>query len=168
MPYVFGDSADSPRGCFIAFSFNGQNSKGALLSLPDGTLFTAPDPTYPLVVTGVSANFKETSSFLKCFNDAIYTYAFGGDVGSISINFLGFLQPGVEAGGAPGGVDSDPWELAFDAYKSARLSKSLDFATLTLGNTSVQGLVVGLDSATMDSAHSLQNFTVKLAYLPEK
>ena len=167
MPFVFGTSEDSPRGCFMAFTFDGQNTKGALLTLPDGEILTNPDPTWPLVVTSIRTNFIENSQFLKCFNDKIYTYAFGGDVGEMIVDFVGFLSPGVEAGGASGGVSDDAWSIAFEAYNRARLSKSLDFATLTLGRSSLQGLIVGLGTSTQSAEYGLQGFSLKMAKLPE-
>jgi len=151
----------------MAFTFDGKNSKGALLTLPDGSLLTNPDPTWPLVVTGISTGFQENVSFLKCFNDKIYTYAFGGEVGTIQVDFLGFLQPGVEAGGSGGGNGQDVWSVVFDAYNNSRLSKSLDFATLTLGKKAIQGLVVGLSSNTQSSDYGIQGFSLKMSYLPE-
>jgi hypothetical protein len=167
MPLIFGTSSDSPRGCFMAFAFDGQNSKGALLTLPDGELLTNPDPTWPLVVTGVRTNFVENSQFLKCFNDKIYTYAFGGDVGSMVVDFVGFLQPGTEAGSRGGGVTDDPWTIAFDAYNNARLSRSVDYATLTLGSKALQGLVTQLGTSTQSPNFGLQTFSLTMAYLPE-
>jgi hypothetical protein len=151
----------------MAFTFDGNNSKGALLTLPDGTLFTNPDPTWPLVVTGIATTFQENVNFLKCFNDKIYTYAFGGEVGGIDVTFMGLLQPGVEAGGKGGGASQDVWSVAFDAYNNSRLSKSLDFATLTVGKKALQGLVLGLASNTASADYGLQTFSLKMAYLPE-
>lgn len=152
----------------MAFTFDGENSKGALLALPDGTLLTDPDPVYPLVVTKVTTNFSENAQFLKCFNDKIYTYAFGANVGSLTLEFLGFLSPGIEAGGKGGGGSDDPFQITFDAYKEARLSKSLDFATLTIGKTSFLGLVMGLSTGTASSEYNMQTFSITMVNLPEE
>jgi hypothetical protein len=151
MPVIFGSNESSPRGCFVAFTYNGDSSKGALLTLPPGNLITKEDPTWPLIVTSVRTEFKENTQFLKCFNDRIYTYTFGGDVGLMTVNFMGFIEPGVgnvlgnananvnAAGGAAGA--KDPWEIMIDGYNKARVSKSLDFAILTVGKKSIQGIV---------------------------
>lgn len=167
MPIIFGAAEGSPRGCFMAFTFDGKNSKGALLTLPDGSLLTNPDPTWPLVVTGITTEFNENVNFLKCFNDKIYTYAFGSDVGRLRVDFMGFLQPGVEAGSTGGGGNQDVWTVALDAYNNARLSKALDFATLTVGKKALQGLVLGLSSGTASPEYGLQTFSLSMAHLPE-
>jgi hypothetical protein len=153
----------------MAFTFDGGNSKGALLTLPGGNLITKQDPTWPLIVTSVKTEFKENTQFLKCFNDRIYTYTFGGDVGIMSVNFMGFIEGGVEAGGGGGGAGAGqgPWEIMIDGYNEARVSKSLDFAVLTVGKKSIQGLVGSLTSTTQSPEYGLQGFALTLAYLPE-
>ena len=90
MAIIFGTTSAKPRGCFMAFTFDGQNSKGALLTLPDGTLLTNPDPTYPLVVASISTNFTENAQFLKCFNvDCVAVFRFERDGSDFCPDCLG-------------------------------------------------------------------------------
>jgi hypothetical protein len=176
MPVIFGTSEKKPRGCFIAFTYDGRNSTGALLTLPPGNLITNSDPTWPLIVTSIKTEFKENTQFLKCFNDRIYTYTFGGDVGILAVNFMGFLEQGVanELGDKRGATNAgagagakDPWQIMIDGYNKARVSKSLDFAVLTVGKKSIQGIVGSLTSQTQSPEYGLQGFALTMAYLPE-
>lgn len=157
----------------MAFTFDGGNSKGALLTLPNNNLITKQDPTWPLIVTSVKTEFKENTQFLKCFNDRIYTYTFGGDVGLMSVNFMGFIEsgvgtgPGVQVADGANAQAQGPWEIMIDGYNEARISKSLDFAVLTVGQKSIQGIVGSLTSQTQSPEYGLQGFALTMAYLPE-
>jgi len=171
--HIFGtDSSaqgDVSRGCFVAFDLDTAGSKGAVLQLPGGagTLPDRTDPAYPLVVTGVSFNQNEIAQFLKCFGGRIYTYAFGNDLGDLKVDFVGFLAGGVQKkldGGAPATTFKSTSIIKdfCQVYKKNRLSISKQLAILSVSGSSLQGLIVGMQSATMSSDSNLQAFSLVL------
>ena len=150
------------RGCFVAFNLETKFSRGAVLSLPTSTEETIQLPqendfSFPLLVTNISIGQKERAFFLRCFNNRIYTYAFGTDIGQVGVDFIGFLADGVVFGDeededAVGGEESEVIEIVLDAYSKARVSSSKKFATLSFGtNGSLSGFVTDMRSQTSNA-----------------
>jgi len=166
---IFGTDS-TRRGCFAAFTTDIGGGKGSILEVrdKDGGVIELPasaDFSFPLLVTNVSINQDERAHFLKCFNDRIYTYAFGADVGLVSIDFLGFLVKGTVSGSGEvgGGGFSNITDTFLSAYKNARLSASLKFATLSLaGSSQLKGLITNMRSATSNAETNIQSFTMTL------
>jgi hypothetical protein len=171
---IFGTSK---RGCFVAFNLGTERGRGAVLSLPTtepGNSIQLPvenDYTFPLVVTNVAISQKERAFFLNCFNNRIYTYAFGTDIGSVTVDYIGFLASGVL--GASAAVDDDEvappagereaTEIVLDAYRQSRISASKQFATLSFGtNGFLRGFVTNMNSQTANAETNLQSFQIIL------
>lgn len=161
---IFGNDKNT-RGCFMVKVYNVGEGRGAQLVLPSGTLLPENNFAEPIVVTGFSFNEQENVSFVKCFDDTVYTYAFGHDPASqLSVDFIGMLQNGVlaDAGGGGGG-HSDITQRVVGDYASNRVSVNQNYAKFKVTDTQVfQGFVVGLRSSTADPQHSLQSFSMIL------
>jgi len=166
---IFGTDS-TRRGCFAAFTTDIGGGKGSILEVrdKDGGVIELPasaDFSFPLLVTNVTITQSERAHFLRCFNDRIYTYAFGTDIGKVTIDFLGFLVSGKVSGaaGGPGGGFSNITDTFLSSYKNARLSASLKFATLSLaGSSQLKGLITNMGSATSNVETNIQSFSITL------
>ena len=156
---VFGN-AQGIRGCFIAKTFDSKPSHGAILKLPHdhGALPTQGNFSDPIFVTGFNYQQTESVSFVKTFNDKIYTYAFGHDPrqSTLGVHFIGFL------------VDKTAYSKVVEsvnkAYKSGRVSIAKAYAQLGIGNsTPLRGFIMQMSSQTQDPETSLQSFTISMA-----
>lgn len=166
MPTIFGNTN---RGCFVRYSFSAEASKGAMLLLPGGkTSIPSAAGTSGLLITSVSLGQRELVSHLKCFNDAIYTYVFGSDVGDVQVSFLAFLQSGIAVGGQVNGPAGQPGMGTFanvlKYYADGRISKSKATASLQMGSAGgiITGQIVGLASNTQNTETNIQAFTLAL------
>lgn len=170
---IFGTDKDSRRGCFMVFNTDTSKSRGSSLELPTGggqpvQVPPPSNPTYPLIVTSVELQQIERVFYLKCFNNRIYSYTFGNDIGSIRVSYLGFLAGGTKSGSQQdAAAESGSAKLFLNAYDEARASVSRKFATLSFGGTgdgkvSLRGLVKGMSSVTSNAETNIQNFTFNL------
>jgi hypothetical protein len=125
------------------------------------------DPTFPLVVTSLDIAQKDKVFFLNCFNDRIYTYTFGHDVGDINITFMGFLSSGVKfnqnGAAGKGGQETAIISAFLAAYSIGRVSNSGRFATISIGTKGeLTGLITGMSSKTANTETNIQSFTLSL------
>lgn len=164
---IFGNDKNT-RGCFLVQLLHASDtSRGAQLELPDGSKLPEDDYAFPLTVTGFSFNQIENVSYVKCFGDYVYTYAFGHDPGSqLVVQFAGMMQPG-KAGNvtenATGGDFGPITDTILAKYDKARLYNSLGYAKLAVGGSQVlKGFVVGMQSVTMSPELSIQQFNITI------
>jgi hypothetical protein len=171
---VFGSEPGRLRGCFAAFDIDLTGSEGAVLRLPEGgdiTMLPRREEggpfNYGLVVTNLSFDQKELVNFLRCFGSRIYTYAFGADLGDLTVQFAGFLAGGVSK--VLGVGDSTSQFTAskvvpdfLRAYRQSRVSASRKLAIVSLGGSSLSGFIVGMKSSTMRAESNVQMFTMNL------
>lgn len=166
--FVFGNDTNT-RGCFVALRMDTGEARGAQLELPDGNFLPEEDYSFPLTVMGFSFQERENVSYVKCFGDYTYTYAFGHDpnASSLSVQFAAMLRKGTEnrlgqddSGGGGGGL-SEISDTMVRAYNDNRVSNSLDYAKFSVGGNDVlSGFIVSMSSNTLDPQVSLQQFTV--------
>ena len=162
---IFGDGGG--RGCFIKFNFSATPSKGAILSLPSGAKIPAADASTGLVVTDVSLSQSESVAHLKCFNDTIYTFVFGANLGDVTVGFLAFLSGGkinnrgsVSNAGLTGGGS---FATVLKYYADNRISKIKKLATVSMGGGEViSGQVVGMSTSTQNAETNIQSFQIFL------
>lgn len=170
---VFGSEPGRLRGCFAAFDIDLTGSEGAVLRLPEGgNIKMLPRReeggpfNYGLVVTDISFSQRELVNFLRCFGSRVYTYAFGADLGDLSIQFAGFLGGGVSRVLGSGEVsqfrDSVVVPDFLTAYRESRVSASRKLAIISLGGSSLSGFIVGMKSSTMRAESNVQMFTMDL------
>lgn len=165
---IFG----TKHGCFLAINMDGSASHGAHLQLPAGGQLPNPSLSDPLLVTGVSGQQREKFSFVECFDNYNYTYAFGHDpkASSVQVDFIGMLVSGSQytGGGGGGGSLTNIVSDFSSKYKSSRISKSQNYAKLTLGGSSnvFKGFVVGMATATSMPEYNLQQLSIILS-IPE-
>jgi len=170
---IFGTDS-SRRGCFVAFTSDIDKGHGSILQMPLGEIADyqeLPEGAnfeYPAIVTNIQIQQQENVHFLKCFNQRIYTYTFGADLGNITVNYLAFLARGVAVGaGQQAPQVNNNFSQAvrdfLESYREGRVSFSRRFATLSFGGVSkIRGLVTGMSSQTANAETSLQNFSLKL------
>lgn len=155
---IFGNTRNY-RGCFHVFTFGGEG-RGAKLKLPSGTIpFSGGSAFDAILVTGFNYAQREAVAYVKVFGDRTYSYAFGHDPqpSVLTVQFMGFMVNGTQYSGVVGDVN--------DRYKGGRISKSPRYGRLCIGPSSAQvlrGFLVGMDSATADPHHSIQQFNLHL------
>lgn len=158
--YIFGNDSNK-RGCFHVVRIDTSESRGAIIELPNGTTMPEADYADALVVTGYTMQEAESASFLKCFGDSVYTYAFGHNPrGSVlKVQMVALL--GGDAGGS-GGAGGYVNKL-LGKYSASRLYKSLKYTKFKMTGTEVmRGFLVGLSSNTINSELSLQMHTATI------
>ena len=167
MATIFGDGGG--RGCFIKFNFSSKPSQGAVLHFPDNNTIPASTGSSGLIVTSVSQAQKESVSHLRCFNDTIYTFVFGADVGDLTVNFLAFLCAGNTKSGsgspsAAGLAGGGSFNKVLQYYANNRISQSQKLAYLTMGDQggAIAGQVVGLAGSTESTELNIQSFQLYL------
>lgn len=150
---IFGNDRHA-RGCFREVQSPYTIGTGAYLRLPG----LKQASTTPYFVSNISFTQREKFQVVQCFGDYNYVYAFGHDpVNSlVEVVFTMFLT---DYSGTSFGASL---KTLTQAYSKARLSKNLEYATLTLGSVTLQGFVVGMRSGTEDAEHNLQSFSVTL------
>jgi len=170
---VFGSDPGRLRGCFAAFDIDVAGSQGAVLRLPEGGDIKmlprreAGGPmNYGMVVTNISFDQQELVNFLRCFGSRIYTYAFGADLGNLTIQYAAFLAGGVARTLGSGNVtqfrESKVIPDFLTAYRESRVSASRKLASISLNGGSLSGFIVGMKSSTMNAESNIQMFTMNM------
>ena len=154
MTLMYNDPVKS-RGCFHEIQAPHTKGSGAFLTLPGLTAGTGKNPFF---VSNITFGQKEKFHVVQCFNDSNYVYAFGHDPmdSLVEVVFTAFLV------NKSGDTFGESLKTLTKAYGDGRLSKKPEYATLTLGTWTVQGLVIGMRSGTEDAEHNLQSFSVTL------
>ena len=155
--FVFGYDKQS-RGCFASFDIGTQRGRGAYITFGGTTKFPADGKTVPYIVTSIAFAQKEKYALVQCFNNVIYTYAFGIDPLSsmISVQFVAFLVSKEGTGSSAAVKDF------LSIYNTNRLSKNPKYSTVNIGGKALTGFVVGMSSSTASQETNLQNFSVDL------
>lgn len=169
--FVFGNDTNT-RGCFVALRMDTGEARGAQLELPDGNFLPEEDYSFPLTVMGFSFQQAENVSYVKCFGDYTYTYAFGHnpEASNLTVQFAGMLRKGTEnvlgqdsEGGGGGGGLSEISDTMVRAYNDNRVFNSLNYAKFSVGSNDVlSGFIVGMSSSTLDPQVSLQQFNMTI------
>ena len=157
MALIFGNDRNI-RGCFHVFLLGGGSSRGAVLKLPGGGQMPTPNFSDPILVTGFSYSQQEAVSFVKCFDDYVYTYAFGHDPNPsvLNVQFMGFLIDGARYSGLVEDFNSK--------YRDNRVYEIPQYGRLAFGNAEpLKGFLIGMKSNTADPEHSIQQYTATLA-----
>ena len=178
---IFGRSNTGlTRGCFVKFELDTAGSKGASLTIcssdgKDVILPNTENPYLPVVLTGVDISQQESVGRLKCFRSRVYTYAFGADVGNVTVSFAVFLASGKVnkpnvAGSKPATVQaSDVVATMLNLYKSGRVSQSKRSAVLSMGTdgSSIKGQIDTFKSGTQDLEHNIQSIQMGMTTIPD-
>ena len=160
---IFGNDRNT-RGCFLATRLDTSEGRSTQLALPDGMMLPEEEYSFPLTTTGFSFNQAEDASFVKCFGDRVYTYAFGHNPASqLNITFAAMLRAGTTAGSSSGSSFSRITDTMLKRYEANRLTTSLKYAKFSVGGTQVlKGFIVAMSSVTMNPEVSLQQFNITL------
>lgn len=129
------------------------SSDGGQLLLPD-TAKTA--GSSPFVIVGFSLDANEQVSFQTAFGDNIYAYAFGMNVGVLTVEVLAFLGTSKES--------SASLQTILDAYDKGRISRSRASSVLSFGSEgTLKGPIIGMSGGTQDVNTGIHRFTLKMA-----
>jgi hypothetical protein len=165
---IFGNI--SKRGCFMAFRSNTTGGKGVTLTLPTLTL---PKTTLGAIVHNVSLELTDSVTHLKCFDENIYTYTFGMDVGRAEVSFLVMLQDGKEVdkdgeGGKGAALQPALGEM-LKAYSTDRVAKSQKTVTLVLPSAggTLTGQLTGIRVQGTDEAYNIASVSYLLAIIDQ-
>lgn len=152
MSDIFGTG---PRGCFFIVPSDASGSVGARIELP-GSGNVPASLGDPMLVTSFSMSRNEVVVHNKTFGGKIYSYAFGNDPNTSTLDVSLTVCLGKDSGAAFGTLDG--------AFRTSRIYESLELAKFTVGSASVvAGYVVNLASQTLSVEHNLQDFSLRLA-----
>lgn len=154
---IFGND-QTMRGCYFRVNKTTVGGRGAYVTTGGGVLPASSDGSDPMIVTGLNFVQKEKIHIVQCFQDTNHTYAFGLDpsASTIQVLFTGFL---VAKGGAGLSGVIDKFTSAFS---KGRVSQYQDYASVTIGSSTLNGFLVGLSSFTADSQYNLQSFVMDM------
>ena len=144
------------RGCFFKLKYDSTDSKGAVLAqgFSNSEISNTTSKGDTVVVVGFSAERQEMMSFVKCFSDKSFIYAFGNDLEKsiLSVNMIAFLQGG-------------DLKRIFDSYEKNRLSKLPKPTVFNVGSTSFSGYLFNIRTSTESPEFNLNsvsaNFIIK-------
>lgn len=173
MAEIFGNAgARNNRGCFMVYTYDSTAGRGAVLILPTAQRLPTAAYTDPYMVVGFGGSQREAVTYTKTFGGRVYTFAFGHDPNNsrLTVQFMGFMTAGVKStrvGAGGGGGFSSVTDTMLQAYSTARVSVTPQYARLMLGNSEpLRGFVVGMATETSDAEYNLQRFSIELG-LPE-
>lgn len=128
--------------CFVEARLRG-GPRGVRISFGGGSS----DFGAEAIVTDVSFTQREKVSVLPCFNNKNYVYAFGHDAAASTVDITIMVSVCPE---------STAILTATERYRNNRASKG-NIATITYGPLAIRGILVGLNSKTMDAKLNLQH-----------
>lgn len=105
--------------------------------------------------TAYSCNYQ----FMHTLGNSIYVYSFGDKVGQISVSGLAFNKG---CGASEIGLNS-----VRNYYQKNKLSVRSDPLKLTLGGTTMLGMLVGIDDGTQDPSVPMFPFNLHFALIPD-
>ena len=153
---IFGNDQHA-RGCFTELMYRITGDAAATFLDLAGETFPAKNAARtPFIVSAIGFAQKEKYNIVQCFAERNYTYAFGHDAASstLEVTLTSFLT---NATGTAFGLSL---LQILTAYDKARLSKYKKYVTLTIGRASMQGFLAGITSSTADPEHNLQSVTL--------
>ena len=104
---------------------------------------------------------NERVTFQRAFNDRIYTYAFGSNIGQLSVQITAFLSTSAD-------IASSAFNTMVNAYAQGRVSVSRKEAVLSFGaNNVMRGVVLGMEGHTADVVTGIHQFTLSLAVVTQ-
>lgn len=115
------------------------------------------------IITQLSLSQEANVQFLHTLGSHIYIYAFGDRIGSVGLGGISFSGdcdvPGLEQ--AHGG------ELMLAWYRRHRVSRRRSPVRVMVGNTPIEGFVVGFREEVVDPTTNLVQWGVTMRSLPD-
>jgi hypothetical protein len=142
------------RGTAVRINTGGAPPSYAMISVP-GTSIGA--PSSPFVVTSAAASEAENVQFLPSTADKIYAYAFGRNLGRLTLGGMAFPKYCT-----PGSTITQPGvKLLFEEYENYRFSKNFKLLNIAFSNMVFNGYLIGCDVNYADSANSIAQWTLQ-------
>ena len=135
---VFGDA----RGSFRMIELDTKKGQGVTLSTPSGQPVGGSS-----LVTSFSVAQNENYSVAQCLDGGVHMYTFGHDPqrSTFTVGVTSFLTS------CDGGSAAKDLAGAVDAYRGSRVSESMANGTLSVGNTSFSGYLIGQQIDVVDT-----------------
>lgn len=126
------------RGKFVSAGLSTEDGQGIQISIAGGTSLLGEAS----LVTSFSATQRENYSVAQCLNGGMYMYTFGHDPGSsqFALAVTSFLRT------CSGDVGNE-LAKALAAYQAGRVSRSKALSTLSVGDATLRGYLVGQEVA---------------------
>ncbi len=116
--------------------------------------------THWSIITRLTLSHQANVQFLHTLGSAIYIYVFGDRIGQMGLSGLSF-NSACESGERLG------IEQMMDWYRENRVSQKGAPVRVMIGNTAIEGFVVGSSEDTVDAETGLVQWGVNLQTLPE-
>jgi len=151
-------------GSLFGLDDEGEAVGGAVGSALGSTYYPRAAAGDSMLVVDVNFTQQEKYSTIHCFNDSVWTYAFGHNAAASTVNltFLTFLAGCADGVNSDGSADN-PLRALITAYGENRISKTQRMAYVSLGaNINLRGFIVGVKSSTHSAEHNIQSYGVTL------
>lgn len=134
---IFGDA----RGSFRAIELDAKNGRGITITTPGG------DPVgSSSLVTSFSVSQYENFSIAQCLNGGVHMYTFGHDPqhSMFTVGVTSFLS-------SCEGSSAEDLANAVSVYSAGRVSESKSEASMSVGNASFFGYLIGQQIDVVDT-----------------
>lgn len=130
--------------------------------------------TEKAIITRLVLNHQVNVQFLHTLGALIYIYVFGDRIGSLNLSGLAFCTCSPDVGGV--GRDqvaqvpasgSHGASKMFEWYKKYRTSKRKDPARISIGDSVLEGFIVGFSEDVVDASLNLVQWNLSMMTLPE-
>lgn len=112
-------------------------------------------------LSGFRINAEEIVDVMQCFNDEAYIYAMGNDVNRCRLTMTFVVMTGKRCGKASKSEGIDVVQKGIKKYGKGRISRSMTAGTVSIGNMSKSGWIVGIEVSGRDLRAGICTATVE-------
>lgn len=114
------------------------------------------------IITGLALSQEVNVQFLHTLGSYIYIYVFGDRMGSVAVSGMSFAADCDNEGNTSHGL-----ELMLKWYRQFRTSRRRSPVRIMIGDTPIDGFVVGFNNQVMDPTTGLVQWTIQTRFLPD-
>jgi len=133
------------------------------IKFPDQITFTA----HKSIITRLTVAHQCNYQFLHTVGNEIYIYVFGDRIGQVTISGMSFTEACCGPTN-PFSGNGHGFEEIMKWYEAHRVAAQQQPIEVMIGQTGIQGFVVGLSGDVVDPATRLMQFGLTIMVLPKK
>lgn len=115
------------------------------------------------IITRITVSHQGNFQFLHTIGNDVYIYVFGDRIGQVTISGLSMTK-----NCGAGGDGMHGFEKILRWYKENRIAQRKAPVVVSIGQTPIEGFVVGLTGDAIDPATRIIQYGLQLAVMPEK
>ena len=124
-------------------------------------------PLIRSIITRITVAMSGNYQFLHTIGNDIYIYAFGDRIGQVTVSGLAMAGPCSSCDTGPTGKKHG-FDYVYRWYLDNRLAARKAPVRVTLGDTNIDGFVVGLSGDAVDPQTRIMQYNLQIAAVPFK